>query len=491
MNKNKRISLKYILFTIIFLLVQNQSFAKEQITIPAKIQEKVSKTAASNSSWYLRKASGSKAGKVLYGPFENKDQAIFIWLYLKTPANKSTCIARNQAFITKNPEVFYKREVSEINNQIESYGIEMVIDHLFFNEAYPVKDDPDLQEIPEADSVSISEEQTSAEIVEENTPEVIEQNSNITDSSSTNKDEEQFLQNTDTVIVETNQETSANIENTIVPEEKVEVIVQTPEQPQDKSNEPGLDFTALIKESQSAEKTSRYTKEYLQDYAPKTTIPVPVDEEDEDILIIENPNEADSKGITLLMKACENGNDWEIKNLIKAGADVNLKDNEGWTALMYACRYQQNISIINSLLNAGASVKEKNIYNLSALMMAATYNDNPQIIKKLLSYYTVNEKEVFQTFIMVLSSNSASEFTSLAKVSVFLDIAVPLNSFYQGKTPLMYAAYYAKSTKVLKLLLEAGAQPEIRSTEGKTAFDYALENKALPHDEYFWALNLK
>lgn len=489
MSKNNKSYLKHILFALLFITLSNQLFAKETITIPSKIQEKVSKTAASNSSWYLRKASGSKAGKVLYGPFENKEQVIFIWLYLKTPANKSTCIARNQAFITKNPEVFYKREVAEINNQLEEYGMDMVIEHLFFNAEYPSKQ---IEEVTEAEDVNDVEELaiTPQESGEQSISESTETESNTEAETESEimivevPHEELKTEELKPVVVVQVEETQTKTEEKIV-QESTPVVQET------KSSEPEIDFSYLINESQTTEKSSRYTKEYLQDYAPKATIPVPVDDEDDNELVIENPDQADSNGITLLMKACENGNDWEIKNLIKAGANVNLKDKEGWTALMYACRYQQNISIVNTLLQNGASVKDKNIYNLSALMMAATYNDNPQIIKKLLTYYSVNEKEVFQTFIMVLSSNSTSEFTSLAKVSVFLDIAIPLNSFYQGKTPLMYAAYYTNSTKVLKLLLESGAQPEIRSTEGKTAFDYALENKALSHDEYFWALNLK
>ena len=39
------------------------------------------------------------------------------------------------------------------------------------------------------------------------------------------------------------------------------------------------------------------------------------------------------------------------------------------------------------------------------------------------------------------------------------------------------------------MLLDNQASPTLRSTEGKTAFDYAMKNNNLAHDETYWALN--
>ena len=64
---------------------------------------------------------------------------------------------------------------------------------------------------------------------------------------------------------------------------------------------------------------------------------------------IDSPNKADENGTTLLMKAAKTGNKWALESLIKSGANVYSKDKDGWTALMYAVRYQNNVEIINSL----------------------------------------------------------------------------------------------------------------------------------------------
>ena len=84
---------------------------------------------------------------------------------------------------------------------------------------------------------------------------------------------------------------------------------------------------------------------------------------------IENPDQKDLFGRTLLMKAAKAGNDWQIKTLLKSGANVNLKDNDGWTALMYAVRYQESLNSVKLLIEAGADVKALNNFKTSALSL--------------------------------------------------------------------------------------------------------------------------
>ncbi len=253
-------------------------------------------------------------------------------------------------------------------------------------------------------------------------------------------------------------------------------------------NEQGPSFELPVN---STAVVNRYQKENLLDYAPKKTPSLPKDEEEAEFKPVANPNQADSKGFTLLMKAAKNGNDFDIKNLIASGADLDLIDKDGWTALMYAVRYQENYSIVEALINAGARVKTKNKFEVSSLTLAASYNNNPQILKLLLESYNPSEKEILQAFTIMLSDNSNSDYSKISKIDAFVQKGININSFYNGKTPLMYAAQFSTSTIVIKQLLDYGAATTIRTVDGKTAFDFAKQNSSLSHDETYWALNKK
>ena len=53
----------------------------------------------------------------------------------------------------------------------------------------------------------------------------------------------------------------------------------------------------------------------------------------------------------------------------------------------------------------------------------------------------------------------------------------------------MYLCQNNTSTKAIQLLLKYGANNKIKSSENKTAFDYASENKSLQKDDIYWSLN--
>lgn len=234
-----------------------------------------------------------------------------------------------------------------------------------------------------------------------------------------------------------------------------------------------------------------FKKLFLYDYEPAQQEPAFPQEEKNSFGLaeIENPNKRDANGRTPLMKAVKDGNDWEVRSLIKSGADIHMTDNEGWTAFMYAVRYQNNVELVNILLKNGANPTVPNNYGTTALQLAAMYSNNPDILRLVLEQYPSGSNEIFKSFILALTSNTGSPATQSAKIKVFMEKNIPLNRFYEGKTPLMYAAEYSTSTDILKELIDNGAMISIRDADGRTAFYYASQNSALAHDDIYWSLN--
>jgi len=78
----------------------------------------------------------------------------------------------------------------------------------------------------------------------------------------------------------------------------------------------------------------------------------------------------------LLWAAWRNQNPEVITILLKAGADVNMKDANGCTPLLWAAWGNQNPEVITVLLKAGADAKAKNNQGKTAF-------DNAQANEKL------------------------------------------------------------------------------------------------------------
>ncbi|CAB4135840.1 ANK domain containing protein [uncultured Caudovirales phage] len=85
----------------------------------------------------------------------------------------------------------------------------------------------------------------------------------------------------------------------------------------------------------------------------------------------------------------------EIKKAIKEGADVNIQDDYGWTALMQASK-RGYFEIAELLLEAGADRNIKDKWGITALMIAI--HRQKKIAKLLLdaSDYAKKDYEIMQ-----------------------------------------------------------------------------------------------
>ncbi|MBO7639815.1 MAG: ankyrin repeat domain-containing protein, partial [Treponema sp.] len=273
-------------------------------------------------------------------------------------------------------------------------------------------------------------------------------------------------------------------EKPVIQEEKAgEPLIQR-EEPLALVTEPNTRESKEEETKPRDEKKVESPKETIYDYIEEESIE-PEPEQKTTALT----DSADEYGVTQLMRAAMSGNDWQVRTLIEGGADVNARDVDEWTALMYASRYQQNVQIVRTLIESGAYVRVRNKYNVTPLLMAAEYSQNPEILSVLLEDRSASEEEVFKAFILTVSSGQVSPQITKSKIRIFLDKGIAINRIWKGKTALMYACQYATDTEIIQLLLDQGAKTSIRDSSGKTAFDYAKENRTLDHNDTYWSLN--
>ena len=86
-------------------------------------------------------------------------------------------------------------------------------------------------------------------------------------------------------------------------------------------------------------------------------------------VIIDHTNE---EGKTALMLACERGHEDIVHSLLSAGANVNLQDNNGWTALMRASKHN-HVSIIN-LMKANCKYYSVVIHSVHCIYNISHYH---------------------------------------------------------------------------------------------------------------------
>lgn len=291
------------------------------------------------------------------------------------------------------------------------------------------------------------------------------------------------------VAVATNDEKTEEIPAQEIPpevpaQEEVAAVEEAVEETPAVVEEPETPHSVEYDETVNVPKIDYYNKnrpEYLFDEIESETTVV----EEKTFKKISNPNAVDNAGRTRLMNAIMNSDLSLCYSLLESGAKIDVRDKDGFTALMYACRYSKTSEIVELLFNYGAKLNDKNTYNLTVLQITAAYCESVPVLQVILNHAKTEKLSLTEPFVTALKTERPVDI-----VRQFINFIPNINKSVSGKTPLMYAAENYEATDVIKLLLENGADPYIISTENKNAFSYAKENSKIKHDSIYWSLNV-
>ena len=180
-----------------------------------------------------------------------------------------------------------------------------------------------------------------------------------------------------------------------------------------------------------------------------------------------NVNTRDNNGETALIWAATFGNEKVASFLVNNGADMEVKDNSGNTALILSARWAK-LAVAKLLIKSGANVNAVNDDGNTALCMAAVYSN-----ERVSSIFpgNIGHSEEQSTGLWT-GENGDKDIASLL-IANGADINI-INKY--GNTALLYALL-KENHKIALFLIKHGADVNTRSrTDGTTALMMAAMN---------------
>jgi ankyrin repeat protein len=173
-------------------------------------------------------------------------------------------------------------------------------------------------------------------------------------------------------------------------------------------------------------------------------------------------NVKDERGITPLMYAAWVGSVDVMKQLLEQGADPNLANSSGSTALMLSAT---DIAKVRLLKDRGASLNAASTRGRTALLLAAMSDPSADIVRLLISA-GADLKAVDSLKMTALHAAALGNDTET--VRLLIDAGLDVNaSDFQGFTPLIYATSNG-NLAAARLLLARGA--DVNAVSGDGAF---------------------
>ena len=169
-----------------------------------------------------------------------------------------------------------------------------------------------------------------------------------------------------------------------------------------------------------------------------------------------DPNQRDSTSMTALMIATKNNSLALVRVLLSHKAYPYIQDNNGWTALHWACLKNEQLPIIQTFLKNSGYPLARTKSGKTAIEIADSTNA------------TETGKALRQQ--LNLDFNKAVTDNDLQKIRDFINAGADVNNNQHGsiqQTPL-HAAVWVNQPEIVRLLLSSGAKIDARDRNGNT-----------------------
>lgn len=180
---------------------------------------------------------------------------------------------------------------------------------------------------------------------------------------------------------------------------------------------------------------------------------------------------ADEASPAPLADAAELRDSDEVTRLLKQGADLNVRQADGMTALIWAA-YHDDAETVKQLIKAGADVKTTNRYGISSIW-AACLNGNSGLVRLLLdSGADANSKRDGGETVLMTAARTGILETVRALIAAGADVNA---KEHRGQTALIWAAAEGHAD-VVDALLAAKAEFHEPLSSGFTPLSFAVRN---------------
>ena len=181
-----------------------------------------------------------------------------------------------------------------------------------------------------------------------------------------------------------------------------------------------------------------------------------------ELLLSKDPdiNIQNNDGVTALIFASDNGHHQVVELLLSKDPDINIQNNNGVTALMFASANEHH-QVVELLLSKDPDINIQNNYGWTALMFGSRYGHHQVVILLLSKYPDINiQDNNGETALTFASVNGHHQVVKLL-LSNDPDINIQNNA---GWTALMFASANGHH-QVVEILLNKDTNINIQSEE--------------------------